>query len=194
MESLPKLDTSTRETFSNSARNSYASTVDSHPPSARSSYTLNSNTIPTSSWSSYSSLQDSFGRVSSFSRTSYEFSPNSVTSIPISSRCVDLLSLILCITDKPGPCENFFQSLLKTNRMKVMEPLPKMDYQLSKGSRMYGILCAELSELSIDITYPGRIMMANSIKVCLFGIFLIVDGNANMFCQHRKPKTAKMFA
>jgi hypothetical protein len=109
-------------------------------------------------------------------------------------RCVDLLSLILCITDKPGPCENFFQSLLKTNRMKVMEPLPKMDYQLSKGSRMYGILCAELSELSIDITYPGRIMMANSIKVCLFGIFLIVDGNANMFCQHRKPKTAKMFA
>jgi hypothetical protein len=109
-------------------------------------------------------------------------------------RFVTLLSLILCLTDKPGPCENFHKSLLKINRMRVMEPLPKMDHQLSKSSRMYGILCASLSEPSIDITYPGRIMMANSIKVYLFGTVSIVDDSANMFCQHRKPKAAKVFA
>jgi len=212
MESLPKLDTSTRETFSNSARNSYASTVDSHPPSARSSYTSNSDTIASSSRSSYSSLQDSFGRVASFSRTSYEFSPDSITSTPISSRdsspdsptrwgseelamrFVNLVPPVLYITDKPGPCENFLTSLLKINRMKVMEPLQRTDHQLSKSSRMYEISCVSLLEPSIDITYPGRIMMANSIKVSLSDIVLIFDGSANMFGQHRKPKAAKVSA
>jgi hypothetical protein len=72
-----------------------------------------------------------------------------------------------------------------------MEPLPKIDHQLSKSSIMYGILCAWLSEPWIDITYPGRIMMANSIKVCLLGISLIVDGSTNMFCQHRTQKLPK---
>jgi hypothetical protein len=164
MESLPKLDTSPTETFTNSTRNSYASTVDSHPPSARSSYISNSDTTPSSSRSSYSSLQDSFGRVSSFSRTSYEFSPDSVTITPISSRdsspdsptrwgsedlamkFVSLLSLILCISDKPGPCENFLKSPLKIKIMKVMESLPRTDRQLSRSSKMYGILCVSRSE------------------------------------------------
>jgi hypothetical protein len=75
MESFPKLETSTTVAFPNSARNSYASTVDSYLLSARSSYISNSDTIPSSSRSSYSSIQSSFGRVSSFSRTSYKFSP-----------------------------------------------------------------------------------------------------------------------
>jgi hypothetical protein len=83
MESLPKLDTSTSNT-QQSARNSYASSTELN--SARNSYASISDISTTSSRTSISSLPDSLNRVSSFSRTSYEFSPDSIQSSPISSR------------------------------------------------------------------------------------------------------------
>jgi hypothetical protein len=83
MESLPKLDTSTSNP-QYSARNSYASSVGSN--SARNSYASMSEVSIASSRSSISSLPDSLNRVSSFSRTSYEFSPDSALSSPATSR------------------------------------------------------------------------------------------------------------
>ncbi|KAF8858659.1 hypothetical protein BDZ45DRAFT_673773 [Acephala macrosclerotiorum] len=84
MDSSPKLDTA--EPFLNSARNSYASATDSNPRSARSSYASISDGNSILSRSSYSSITDSLGRVSSFSRTSDSFIPDSLESTPISSR------------------------------------------------------------------------------------------------------------
>jgi hypothetical protein len=109
-------------------------------------------------------------------------------------RFVCLLWTILYITDKPGPCENFLTSLLKINTMKVMEPHLRTGCQLSRSSKMYEISCVLLLEPSIDITYPRKIMIANSIKVYLSDIVLMFDGSANMFGQHRKPKSAKVSA
>ncbi|CZR63564.1 uncharacterized protein PAC_13461 [Phialocephala subalpina] len=85
MDSLPKLDT-VAEPFSNSARNSYASATESDPRSARSSYASISDINSISSRSSYSPITDSLGRVSSFSRTSDSYVPDSLESTPISSR------------------------------------------------------------------------------------------------------------
>jgi hypothetical protein len=100
-------------------------------------------------------------------------------------RFVSLLSLIFCVTGKPGPHENFLKQPLKINMMKVVEPLLRTDHQLSKSSRMFRILCVYLSEPSIDITYPGRTMMVNSIKVCLLGVVLTIKDTANMLSTQK---------
>lgn len=83
METLPPLNTLISDN-QDSVRNSYASSVGSN--STRNSYTFNSEISTSSSRTSISSLPDSLNRVSSFSRTSYEISPDSIQSSPVSSR------------------------------------------------------------------------------------------------------------
>ncbi|KAH8687312.1 hypothetical protein BGZ60DRAFT_521974 [Tricladium varicosporioides] len=86
MASLPRLDTS-RDALKNvSGRNSYTSATDSASNSARNSYASISDSTPASSRTSYSSIPESLGRVSSFSRTSDSFLPDSVASTPLTSR------------------------------------------------------------------------------------------------------------
>ena len=85
MESLPKLDTETANTLPHSARNSYTSSRDSYPRSVRSSYTSIADTAPSSVRTSYSSVLEPLGRVSSFSRTSDSFVPDSFSSTSVSS-------------------------------------------------------------------------------------------------------------
>ncbi|KAE8440629.1 hypothetical protein EG329_007013 [Mollisiaceae sp. DMI_Dod_QoI] len=85
MDSLPKVDTAA-DSLPTSARNSYASATDYNPRSARNSYASISDINTISSRTSYSSITESLGRVSSFSRTSDSFIPDSVESTPVSSR------------------------------------------------------------------------------------------------------------
>jgi hypothetical protein len=80
MDSLPKLDTSSRS----SSRTSYASTTDFYPASARSSITSISDGDSISSRTLYYSTPASLNRSSSFSRSSCEFLPESVGNTPIS--------------------------------------------------------------------------------------------------------------
>ncbi len=85
IDSSPKMDTPS-EVLLETARHSYNSTKELHPHSTQSSYTSTLDTVPGSVRTSYSSLPESFAMVSSFSRTSTIFVPDSEASSPLSSR------------------------------------------------------------------------------------------------------------
>lgn len=83
METLPPLNTLISDN-QESVQNSYASSIGSN--STRNSYASTSDLSTNSSRTSISSLPDSLNRVLSFSRTSYEISPDSIQSSPISPK------------------------------------------------------------------------------------------------------------